>query len=733
MRSVKGWTPAVLRALAACLLAAASGCATSKGPSRAAAAGASPGLPPERAAFADALAHFSRGISHEWGHDTSAAYSNFQQAAQLDPDNEELQFRAALGLLQQRRTDEAVAVMERLARRHPRSERAQLWAAFVYRAVDRADDALAAYDRAIRANPASPIAYIEKASLFTRLNRADDAVALLERAVGRVKDPTELLRLLGDIYLRQATLLSATGGSAKRMKAALRIFERAVAPLPDDQALLFQLGDLYVLNGEFEKAVRCFERIEALNPNDLRIKQKLAMSLLAKGDRQKALATLERLLDRDPTNARVLYYLAHLYEQTGDVERAILNYGLAIKAAPDDPAAYLRLSMLYVAADRSDEAVRTLNDGLARLPSEARFLELQAYIHLGSRNYEQALACFAKAQARMEETGAQPITPNFHLNHAIATQLAGRTGDAASLLYEAMGINRAYLDAYVHYVVQEPGGTNLASSVRVLTKLGEKTPEDPSLFLYIGLLNSYAKLYPAAIAAFEKAEKLAAAAGEEEDILTPSFFFWFGSACERQGDFDRAVELFKKCIAMEPDPADRQEYRSYVDALNYLAYMWAERGQELDQALSYVQRALEANPKSEAYIDTLGWIYFMQERYEEALQEISRALDLRPEDPTITDHMGDVQEKLGKPEEAVSWWRKSFVLDPENEKVAEKLTARGVDLDPLREEAEARRQQEREKAAASAPAIPGIDLVAPDDEPAEREPVIEFVPESAPF
>jgi tetratricopeptide (TPR) repeat protein len=164
-----------------------------------------------------------------------------------------------------------------------------------------------------------------------------------------------------------------------------------------------------------------------------------------------------------------------------------------------------------------------------------------------------------------------------------------------------MGINRAYLQAYVHYMSREASGTNISQSVNVLTQLGEKAPDDPGLFLYLGLLNSYAKLYPAAVAAFEKAEKLAMEADLQEDVLTPSFFFWFGAACERNGEFDRAVGLFQRCIALEPAPADRVEHKAYVDALNYLAYMWAERGIELDQALAYVQRALAAHPQSAAY------------------------------------------------------------------------------------------------------------------------------------
>lgn len=738
---MKGWTFNVQQAVVVCLLMAGTGCAF-RVPATAVVESGEPssrGLSAEQSARAEALARYSRGLSMEWNREGAQAFSNFQEAARLDPDNEELQFRVALGLMQEQRSGEAVALMQRLVKRHPRSQRAHLWLAFLYRTLSRNEEALRTYERALRVPPArgpdgaqpagAPhVVYLEMASLYTRMNRPEEAVKLLEGALDKVENPEELLQALGDMYIRQAALTVSAGGTP-RLKSALRVFEQGVAQHPGNEELLFQLGDLYVLAGDFEKAVSCFERIEEANPQDLRIKQKLAMSLLAKGDRTKAIATLEQLLEREPDNARVLYYLAHIREQSGEAAQARTLYERAIRAAPQDAAAYLRLAMLEVAADQTETALRVLQDGLDQLPDDARFLELLAYIHLGRKDYAKALEYFSRTQAMLERSQRQPITPNFHLNFAIATQLAGETGEAASLLYKAMGVNRAYLDAYVQYVFQEPGQTNLASSVRVLDKLGEKSPEDPSLFLYIGLLNSYAKLYPAALAAFEKAEKLASDQEVEEDILTASFYFWYGAACERSGHFERAVDLFQRAIALEPSPNDPQEYKAYVDSLNYVAYMWAERGLQLDQALVYIQKALDVRPESAAYIDTLGWIYFMQQRYDEALREVTRALDLLPDDPTITEHMGDVQDKLGRQDEALDWWKKSFVLDPANAKLASKLTDRGVDLAPLREEAQ-KRQLETEAAEPEEAGFPAIDLnQGPDTNvPGDAEPGIPLSP-----
>ena len=67
------------------------------------------------------LAHYAQGLLHDLDREYDAALTNYLRAVELDPANEELNFRIAMGLLQQKRTDEAIALMEDLAARKPDS------------------------------------------------------------------------------------------------------------------------------------------------------------------------------------------------------------------------------------------------------------------------------------------------------------------------------------------------------------------------------------------------------------------------------------------------------------------------------------------------------------------------------------------------------------------------------------------------------------------------------------
>ena len=66
------------------------------------------------------------------------------------------------------------------------------------------------------------------------------------------------------------------------------------------------------------------------------------------------------------------------------------------------------------------------------------------------------------------------------------------------------------------------------------------------------------------------------------------------------------------------------------DALNSLAYMLAERGQKLDEAIGLVQRALAIDPGNGAYLDTLGWAYYKQNRVDQAEAPLREAAGKLP-------------------------------------------------------------------------------------------------------
>ncbi len=652
----------------------ASGCAGPRAARPSASPDEMPGLSLDARARAEALAHYSQGLLYESDRNVEGALTNFIRAAELDPDHEGLQIRIAVLMLQQKRQDEAVELLERYVKRAPKSERALTLLAIIYRAAENLPRAEHIYQRIIKAYPDKQDAYVELAGLYLRQARIGDATALLEKASRRVPKPGDLLRALGTIYLEQAK----TADTNRNLNAALSAFERALAITPQDTALLYQLGDVYAKQGDLGTALRYFFRIEDAAPDNLPIKQRLALALMKSGERDAVITQLEAAAVTSPVPQRIYYYLGDIYTADQDDEKATEYYERATTGDRPQAAAFVKLAVGKAEED-PDQAITILLKGLDALPGNIRLMEMLALFHYSQEKFSESLEYFEAALKQADGDPDIEVNALFIFNYGIAAQRADDFDRAATMLNRAVSLNPAFLDAYLQVAFRQEDETLKRDSITVLEKMGELQPGEPNVYLYLGLLNSYLKSYAAAILAFEKVERLVQDSPQQAVILDAAFYFWYGAACEREKQYKRAEQLFLKCIELDPQ---------HSEALNYLAYMWAEQGMELERAMDLVQRALKINPTSGAFIDTLGWIYYMQGEYEKALAEINRAAELIPDDPTILDHLGDVFFKLGDEEQAIPHWKRSFVLDPENKTIAEKLTSHGVDLEPLRGEAE---------------------------------------------
>ena len=129
--------------------------------------------------------------------------------------------------------------------------------------------------------------------------------------------------------------------------------------------------------------------------------------------------------------------------------------------------------------------------------------------------------------------------------------------------------------------------------------------------------------------------------------------------------------------------------------LNYLGYMFADRGIKLDEALTMIQKAVDSDPISGAYLDSLGWVYYKMNRLTEAEQYLKKAVRFASTDSTMHDHLGDLYNKIMKYPEAASEWQKAIQLANEPR-----------EADPDQEEARPDQEQDSQESP--------LNLSAPD-------------------
>jgi len=101
----------------------------------------------------------------------------------------------------------------------------------------------------------------------------------------------------------------------------------------------------------------------------------------------------------------------------------------------------------------------------------------------------------------------------------------------------------------------------------------------------------------------------------------------------------------------------------YKRQLNYLGYMLADRGVELETALGYIRRAIELQPYSGSYLDSLGWAHFKLGELEPAERYLTAAVRTQYMSAEVREHLGYLYLALERPAEALAEFRAAMAND----------------------------------------------------------------------
>jgi tetratricopeptide (TPR) repeat protein len=458
---------------------------------------------------------------------------------------------------------------------------------------------------AIAINPNKPEPYLQLAFIYAKyLKRPDQAIDYLNRAI--VLDPREI-----DAYQRLFELLAAAGDDKK----ALQALERATKVQTDNASFWARLGKLYAA------AVLHSDR----NPKP--------------AERARVNEIFKKAAENGKDDPAVLKDVADFYASSQQLQEAIPIYLRVLELQPDDANAREKLATSFVLTNQRAKAVEMLEQVINEHPEKYEPYDLLAQIlDDDARSLERANR---KAEAKLQYNKAAanyeqvlliaPTHPNTYLR--LAELLLGPCKDAER-------------------------------AVKLLSEARRRFPNAPEIIYYLALGQREAKRPQEAVATFEEARREAEL--EDSDMVNARFYFNYGATAEQAGLYEKAADLFRKCIAMDPANA--------ADACNYLGYMWVQQNTHLDEAEAMIKRALQSEPDNGAYLDSLGWLEFRQGKFEQALKDLLRAAkSMTRDDPVVFEHIGDTYLQLKRMPQALEAWQKALALDPENKTLAEKI------------------------------------------------------------
>jgi tetratricopeptide (TPR) repeat protein len=652
--------------------------------------------------------------------DGGNAYRQLVRAAELLPDNAEVQIKAGryhllAGASAAGRGDSAAAKVE--------FDRAKLLA-----------------DDVLKKDPKNVDAMMVLANAIARENLKG-----LPAAIEKLENAVELDPKRIDTYLNLAQFEAFSGDPAK----AEAVLRGALSADPNSVDARLALAELYAKTGDFVKAETSLKEVLALKPSHAVASQGLALiyirtgkikeaeaplravaesskelgarlflaqyylaagrtadalpilnalakepqglvpasTLLARldyaeGRRPEAHKRIDQLLEQQPTNARVLLLKSQMLAADGKLDEALVKSQAAATADPKFDGARYLIGLIYLRKNDSEQALKAFNEALSLNPASREAALQVAKLHLSSGRADLALPLVEGLVTRQPDDLEAKLTlvrALLQKSNPTSEDLKRAETEAASILAKAPASGDAQAVVGAVAAVKKDLPAARAAFTRALEM------NSSSVAALSGLVNLD-------LAAGKRAE---ARARIEKHLVAdpknPALLELAGRTYMALGDATKAEEVWRKLLEVQPsslvpygalgqifyaqgrlDDA-RREFERYAEkqptavGAHTLVAIILQMQNRIPEAQQRYERTLQINPRAAVAANNLAWLYAEQNtNLDVALQLAQTAKAQMPESPEVDDTLGWVYYKRELPDLAISSFKKSLEKDPAN-------------------------------------------------------------------
>ena len=543
-----------------------------------------------------------------------------------------------------------------------------------YELENKHENALIEYYQALLYDSTSPTIFNRIAENHMALGRYESALRYLQKSIKLKSDEPETVRLIADCHYR----LKDDEKAIDNLKKVLEL-----DPLDENARSLLLL--LYRKNGNYIGLAKQYEEMINLYGEDEDWVRQAATIYLKNGQVDEALALFQLYVKADSGNAGMWYSIGMAHELKEETDEAFGAYAKAVQIAPEVTQAAERI---YSLARKEQKWVSLINI-------------FQPYVDTQQVDiYRLALAdAYLSKEEKEYEKSKEMLTPILERKDAPwqAYDLMGRVEWGQENYAQALIQFQKVIDLDVKnrigwifkgFVLSD--ADSLESAERHYQKALKYLPDDPFLLTFHGISLQRLNRDEEALADFYKALEI--------DSLNMNSLVSLGISLNRLNRDQEALAPLEKALKIEPenytalstlgmlydelkiyqkcDSLYEKALQLYPDNplfLNNYAYSLAERGERLAYALEMAKKAVDAEPENSAYLDTLGWLYYMLTNYNLALVYITQSVERREDSSVVIEHLGDVYLKLGNNEEAETQWKRALDLDKENERLKLKI------------------------------------------------------------
>ncbi len=394
-------------------------------------------------------------------------------------------------------------------------------------------------------------------------------------------------------------------------------------------------------------------------------------------DHQQALEVIQQIVLQHADNAKAQFAHAHLAVRLGENEEALQATERALVLEPNWRDAINLRNRIFQMLAREDEAITLLQsslDGelkddvglrneLARLllrnnQVEAAWEQYRIILDQQPENesarYLYAVASLELGKTELGKAELQRLADGQQHSNDARFQLgrvAEREEDYASALnwYRSVNSGQYFIPSRLQEASILAFEGQLEEAIALLNQLES---EDPNQLLNIVLVKGDI---------LQRAQQLQRAHDEYSSAMQQlsdaiPLLYARSMVSSLMGQHQQAEEDLRTILTLDEDN---------VDALNALGYNLADRNVRLDEALGYLQRAMELKPNDGAITDSIGWLYFRMGNLQQAQLYLSQALEIMY-DAEIAAHLGEVLWNQGEQQKAREVWLEAKEKNPDH-------------------------------------------------------------------
>ncbi|MCB0377363.1 MAG: tetratricopeptide repeat protein [Bdellovibrionales bacterium] len=481
---------------------------------------------------------------------------------------------------------------------------------------------------------------------YVKLGLVSEAVSQCQEALSIDEKHKDAALLLGGLY-----------SAMHLFDKALGEYEKVLKFFPNDLEASLFIGALYAEKGEFKTAINHFLKLSRNKAIEDKSQVWYYLGRIYSSQPTPSFKNAESAyvtsLKLDPEAVEVVLALGSLYEQNKKLEKAKRLYSSYQDEHGSHYVVAERLAQLYLASDNMEKAQQQLRVVESFDPENLNTSLKIALILIEQKKYKEAINKLENILQRSPDSEKV----RFYLG-ALYEEV--KNYRAAIQQFETIKFGSSYFeDAIMHgaYLYKLLG--NFDSAIETVKRGLYHQNNNPKFWvLHASLLDENNNIKEAR-AVLSKAAQMFP---DDKQV-----HFQLGSVYDRLGQKDKTVEHMEKVIDLDAD---------HVQALNYLAYVYAEATNNLDQAEKLARKALNLQPEDGYIMDTLGWVLFKQNRLQEAVKLLEKAHAKEKKESIIAEHLGDAYFRYKLHRKAKDMYMKAKELEKDKlnqEKIQSKI------------------------------------------------------------